>query len=206
MATFNGFTIIPLPANPPAPKSVEWVASNAVGSTTSPFTGQQQISNWNAAWPEISLSYASIPQSYGPGWAAFLMALQGSGNIFQFGDPRITKPQGSASGTPLVNGANQTGFTLATRGWTPSASGVLLPGDPIQIGFRLYWNMTVANANGSGDVTLNIWPNIRESPLDGTVIATSNTQGVWRLKQNAPKWTQSVAGIYSVTFEAREAI
>ncbi len=128
MATFNGFTIIPLPSLPPAPKSIEWRANNAVGVTTSPFTLQQQIQNWGNSCPEISLSYASIPQIYAPQWTAFEMALQGMGNIFQFGDPRLLKPQGSGVGSPLVNGANQTGYSLATRGWTPSANGVLLPG------------------------------------------------------------------------------
>jgi hypothetical protein len=206
MATFNGYTIIPLPSSPPAPRSIEWSAANIVGATASPFTGQQQIQNWGAGWPEISLSYASMGQSLGPAWTAFLMALQGAANIFQFGDPRITKPQGTGAGTPLVNGANQTGYTLATRGWTNNAVGVLLPGDPIQIGFRLYWNLTPANADSSGHSTLSIWPNIRESPLDGAVITLNNTQGVWRLNNNKPRWTQSPGGIYAVTFEAREAI
>lgn len=206
MATFNGFTIVTMPVLPTAPKSIEWGKSNKVGLTDSPFTGQQQIQDWNNSWPEISLSYAAIPELYGPQWDAFMMALRGSANIFQFGNPRILRPLGTGLGSPLVDGSSQTGYTLATKGWTASAQGVLLPGDPIQIGFRMYWVTATANASGAGKVTLSIWPNIRESPLDGTVINLQNTKGVWRLKSNNPKLTTTVGGIYSVTFEAREAI
>ena len=156
----------------------------------------------------MSLSYPPMNDATYQPWAAFLLALQGAANIFTFGDPRMTKPQGSGSGTPLVNGAGQTGFTLATRGWTASANGILLPGDYLQIGYRLYRYVGTSplNADGSGDASIAIWPNIRESPLDGTAISLNNTQGVWRLKNNVPKVEVSPGGIYLFTFEACEAI
>lgn len=208
MAVFNGVTIIPMPSTPPAPKHIEWSFENIVGRIVSPFTGQEQVQNWQASWPEASLSYPPMKNATFQPWAAFLMALQGAANILQFGDPLMTAPRGTGSGTPVVNGAGQTGYSISTRGWTASANGVLLPGDYLQIGFRLYRYVGTVplNANGSGVAIAAIWPNIRESPLDGTAISLNNTQGVWRMKNNAPKWAVSPGGIYLVTFEIKEFI
>jgi hypothetical protein len=205
LATFNGFTIIPLPTVPACPKSIEWATQNVVAMSRSPFTGQQQIYNWQSSWLEASLSYQPMTNVQFQPWGGFLMGMQGIANIFQFGDPNMLKPMGSGSGSPLVDGANQTGYSLATRGWTAFAAGVLLPGDWLQIGYRLYRNVGVVNADGSGHATLTIWPNIRESPLDGTVITLNNTQGVFRLKKNTPGWSVKPGPIYSVTFEITDA-
>lgn len=206
MATFNGFTIIPVPSTPPAPKSIEWSVPSIVSVTTSPFTAQQQIQDWQASWMELSLSYPPMSNDTAQAWISFIMLLRGSANIFQFGDPRMLAPRGSGLGTPLVDGGAQTGYSLATKGWTAGSAGVLLAGDWLQIGFRLYKNLVDANADGSGKATLSISPPIRESPLNNTAINLTNTKGVFRLKQNAQRWMQSTGGLYTLTFEAREAI
>lgn len=75
--------------------------------------------------------------------------------------------------------AAQTGYSLATKGWTAFAGGVLLPGDWLQTGYWLYRNLAVANADGSGHATRSIWPQIRESPNDGDTIVTSKHEGAF---------------------------
>jgi hypothetical protein len=82
-------------------------------------------------------------------------------------------------------------------------AGTLEPGDFIQIGFRLYRNLDIA---ASGSSTLNIWPQIRESPADGDTIITHNTQGLFRLKSNTRGWSLSEARVYGFQFEIREAL
>ena len=55
------------------------------------------------------------------------------------GDPKAKLTQRARrKGSPVVSGANQTGYSLVTRGWLPSTRSLLLPGDHIQIGYRLY--------------------------------------------------------------------
>jgi hypothetical protein len=206
MSTFNGWTIVTLPTFPPAPKTIEWQAQDTVAENTSPFSGQQQIYNWQASWLEASVTYQPMNNAQAQAWIAFLMALQGTANIFGLGDPLMAAPLGSGAGAPQVLGSSQTGYTLNTKGWTASAQGVLQPGDWLQLGLRLYRNLSVANADGSGDATLNIWPQIRESPVDGTNLVLNNTQGLFRLKSNQRKWSVNDAKIYGITFEMREAI
>jgi hypothetical protein len=206
MATFNGWTIIPMPTTPPAPASMEWTADDTVAVSISPFTKQQQVQDWQASGMEASVSMPPLTKAQAPAWIAWLMALHGQANVFQLGDPLAVAPQGSGLGTPLVNGSGQTGYTLALRGWAPSAAGVLLPGDWIQIGYRLYRNLQAANADGSGDLVLSIWPQLRESPADGTAVILNNTQGLWRLKENARKWSETASRTYGLEFSIIEAI
>jgi hypothetical protein len=134
------------------------------------------------------------------------MSLRGTLNVFQMGDPLRSTPQGTGAGSPEVNGANQVGYTLATKGWTASASGVLLPGDWLQIGYRLYNNLGIVNADGSGNATLSIWPQLRESPADSTTIVLNNTQGLFRLKANSRKYSMLANRTYGLQFDIREAL
>lgn len=205
MSTFNGFTIVTLPTKP-APSAVDFTASDIVAASISPFTGQFQVQNWQSAWLEATVSMPPMKDAQARGFVAFLLACNGMANVFQLGDPMRKAPLGSGAGSPAVNGANQTGFTLQTKGWTASAAGVLLPGDLLQIGFRLYTNLGVLNADGSGDAIASIWPNIRESPADGAGITLNNTLGIWRLKTNERKWSIKSARTYGIQFEIREAI
>jgi hypothetical protein len=205
MATFNGYTIVPVPSVPGS-RSVEFTATDAVGAVVSPFTGQQQIQSWQAAWLGATVSMPPMKDSLARAWVAFLLSCNGVQNIFQLGDPMRKAPQGSGAGAPVVNGSDQTGFTLATSGWTPSAAGVLLPGDCLQIGYRLYNNVYPVNADGSGEAIITIWPNLRESPADTTSIVLANTMGIWRLADNARHWSISAMKTYGVQFKIREAI
>ena len=102
--------------------------------------------------------------------------------------------------------AAQTGYSLATKGWTAFARGLLLPGDWLQTGYRLYRNLAVANADGSGHATRSIWPQIRESPNDGDTIVTSNTKGLFRLTGNLRKYSMLGNRPHSLQFDVRKPL
>ena len=50
MATFNGLEIVPLPASPAVPASIEFTAMDAVAVSTNPFAAQQQVQDGQASW------------------------------------------------------------------------------------------------------------------------------------------------------------
>lgn len=216
MPTFNGFNIL----NPPvtlspgsnsiiAPAQIEYRAYDAVSANTNPFTFQQQLYSWGNSVMEWGITMPDMTNSNAIQWAAWLMSLQGALNIFQLGDPRNTTVSGSGSvggGGPNVRFANQTGYSLTTKNWTFNATNVLLPGDWIQIGYRLYRVVAPVNADSIGNATISIWPNIRESPADNDSIILSNTKGMWRLKTSDRKWSISEMRTYGFTFDIREAI
>jgi len=206
MATFNGWTIVVPPASPAAPATIDFTLQDIVASVDNPFTGAQQFQDWQTSFIEASVSMPPLTAKQAPAWIAFLMSLRGSLNVFQLGDPLRTAPQGSGAGSPAVNGANQTGYSLLTKGWTASAAGVLLPGDWLQIGYRLYSNLAIVNADGSGGATLSIWPQLRESPADSDAIILNNTKGLFRLAANTRKFSEAANRTYGMQFEIREAL
>lgn len=194
MSTFLGWTIISMPTDPPAPRSIEWKASDVVAGNMSPFSLAQQTYNWQAGILRASLSYGLMTNKQSLAWSAFLSQAQGRSNIFQFGDPLNQSPQNLSASAGAVSGSGQTGYFLNT-----TSSG-LTPGDWIQIGLRLY---RVTSVSGGA---LGIWPQIRESPADGTSLVIANTKGIWRLTSNDRGWSVGVSKLYSVTFEIEEVI
>lgn len=107
-------------------------------------------------------------------WRAFFASLQGKKNTFFAYDPDYTTPRGVATGTPLVNGASQTGTSLITDGWTPSTTGILKAGDYFSVGGELKIVTQDTDSDGAGACTINFQPAIRNSPSDNASITTNN--------------------------------
>jgi len=84
MPTFEGRNIITIPAYPPAPQSIEVTAIDVVGQNVSPFTGQQQVYDWNASWLEASVTMPPMTDATAQAWVQFLKDLKGVANVFQF--------------------------------------------------------------------------------------------------------------------------
>jgi hypothetical protein len=137
---------------------------------------------------------------------AFLISLMGQKGTFYLGDPLAEQPRGVASGSPLVKGATQTGNELLTDGWDTSVTGILLAGDYIQIGQRLYKLLEDADSDGSGNATLQIFPRLAESPADNETIITDSCVGIFRLTDNiTPIYDLGIDRVYSIGFSCVEA-
>jgi hypothetical protein len=74
--------------------------------------------------------------------------------------------------------------SLATNGWAVSQTGVLLPGDKFQVGYRLYRVCEAVNSDESGNATIQVWPSLRETPDNGTPLILVNPVGLFRLASN----------------------
>jgi len=84
MSTFNGWTVITIPAYPPAPESIEFTLIDSVTLVRSPFTFSQQVYNWNASTLEASVTMPPLKLADAQNWFTFLQTLQGPLNVFQF--------------------------------------------------------------------------------------------------------------------------
>lgn len=123
------------------------------------------------AWG-LELRYGAMSRAtFAPLWA-FLLNQYGQAETFTVSLAAFT-PQGAATGTPLVNGGSQTGVLIATDGWTPSTL-VLKAGDWIQFENdpKVYSVISDVTANGSGEATIRIFPAIRATPPDNSIIYT----------------------------------
>jgi hypothetical protein len=151
----------------------------------SPFTGQQQIYQHPAQFLTCSIELPPMARADAADFAAAMLSLQGQLGTFYFGDPAWASPRGVATGTPQVNGNNQTGQDLNTKGWTTTVTNILRAGDWLQIGTgatrQLCMVLADANSNGSGHATVSLFPRIRTAFTNNTDIVTSNPTGVWRM-------------------------
>jgi hypothetical protein len=220
---FNGWKIVPMPSSP-KPSSIHFSMSDAVGETVSPFTRQTQEQEWpggdyweldiqlppltsrprsgsvyNAAWTQIGT------------WRGWLAALHGKANVFSVGDPLATAPTGSpgASVPVCVNSTSENQATASyiyTSGWVASTSGLLLPGDYIQLGKRLHVvaGVSSVDSDASGNATIEIWPSLRESAA-GVSIGLTNCTGLFRLADNKREFSENVTRLFGLTFKAIEA-
>ena len=183
---------------------VEFRMSNVVGVSTSPFTLQQQLVRHQGARWEVDVQVAEMERESAEQWIAALASLRGSWGTFRLGDPGGTAPRGTWAGTPLVKGAGQTGETLLLDGF--SAGATVKAGDYFQVGDRLH-KVLIDATESSGEITLDIWPRLRESPADNAPITTSNAKGLFRLSANQQAFTLTGSGLrYTVAFGGVEAI
>jgi hypothetical protein len=199
-----------LPVATKAIQSIEIRAVNAVAYARSPFTFAGQAFAYSGQMWTADVSLKPMKRADAEQWNAWLFSLRGQLGTFLMGDPMGATARGVATGTPLVNGASQTGGSLVIDGATNSTTGWLKAGDYIQLGSgsssRLHKVLADANSNGSGNVTLDIWPHIRVAPADNATVTVSNAKGLFRLSSNEQAFSINESAIYGMTFAAMEVV
>jgi hypothetical protein len=184
---------------------------NATSMTQSGFSFAQQVgANTGQRW-EAEITLPPMFDDDAEEWLAWLASMRGHLGTFTMGDPMRARPRGLAPQYTLndyfdVNGAGQTGSTLNIDGIRPSSEFVFMAGDYVQIGSgataRLHKVLQRVDSNGSGEATLDLWPNIRTAPADNDPVTFINPVGLWRLATNSIDWTINEASQYGLTFPA----
>lgn len=191
--------------------SVIMSLTRVVGRTDSPFTLETQAFKWQGEQWAIDFQMPPFTNKrIAKEWISFFLKLEGSFGYILMGDPSAKIPDGVATGTPLVDGINQTGNTLITKGWTNGVTNIMRQGDYFQLGTgtnsRLYMITQDTNSDSSGNATLSFVPALRSSPANNAPLVVSSAVGVFRLSDNNFSWTVSPGGIYRMGFQAVEVI
>jgi hypothetical protein len=209
LISLNGSTVsvVSIPLTPGL-ESIDWSGTTAAATVTSVFTGQTQVQQWPGA--DLWMGTATLPpmtQAQANPWKAALLQLQGMTNAFQLGDPMGITPKGHVQGTPVVDGSIAVvagGITLPTMGWTPSQSNLLMPGDYLQVGFRLHMVLDQVISDSSGKAVINIWPSLREVPLGGEAVGTNSPVGLFRLANSKVSWSTDATLLTHLSFQIKE--
>lgn len=164
------------------PATVDWQFATVSQAFPSPFTGSEQTASMPGAARWIAtLAFEKLTRLESRVLEAFLIKCNGNAGRFYLWNHARENPLGVATGTPLVDGAANYGGLVATRGWTPSVTGILLAGD--YIGFNNEVKMVLAdvNSDAAGKASISIGSNIRDIPADGAAITTVKPKGTFRL-------------------------
>lgn len=181
---------------------------HAVAVSESEFTfAQQTQEHQGTAW-EITATINLLDRDQAEEYNAFLIMLGGRKGVFTMSVPGSENPRGTITGTPLVNGENQTGQELVVDGLDVSTAGVLKTGDYFQLGSGL--NTTLhkillgVDSDENGEATILFAPKIITAPEDDAELTVVNPKGLFRLKSNLLPVSIKSPNIHSLSFSARE--
>jgi hypothetical protein len=154
------------------------------GLVSAGHTGKDQLRNvlqmgreWTETWGPIRVGTVNVDA-----FLAYVAWLYSTSQVFTI-DHLTTpgsgrSPNGAGGGTPLINGASQTGEDITTDGWSNSITGVAKGGDVLRIAglSPLYQVVIDANSNGSGQATIKLNPPIPAgySPADNAAITRAS--------------------------------
>jgi hypothetical protein len=138
---------------------------------------------------------------------AFVLAQRGQWDTFTAALPAHKLPQGVATGTPLVNGANQQGRSLSTRGWTAGLAGALKAGDFIGISgqTKVYMVTADVNADAFGLASVAIEPALLEVPVGGATLLVRNVPFTLALGADTLESGVAPGSIYNFSLQLVEA-
>lgn len=201
------------PTNVRQPAAVVLRPVNVIGMNRSPFSGSQQTVEYSGKWWEADIDLPPMRDDDSTDeWKAFLAKLNGRKGTFLMGDPSRALPKGSAAstpGTPVVNGADQTGHELDITGMPTSVTGYLKRGDYIQLGSgsasRLHILLDQLDTDSSGEGTAVIWPTLRTSPNNGATVTVIGARGLFRLTDNI-EWGMEPGTVFRMSFAALEVV
>ena len=187
----------------PRPQGMAWRLVMPAQTNVSDWTGRRQTLASGRGWWEAQITFPPIvgTASINP-WRSFIAKSRGSANDFQVRVDLAT-PQSSATATPLVNGAGQTGRTLNTDGW-PLSTTVLQAGQFVTINNQLLQLTENVTSNGSGVAVLTFEPPVRVSPADNATIEFKNPYCLMYLVEE-PTLSGEVGYVYSLSLNLRES-
>ena len=157
---------VTLPTSP-APRSITPRLITARAELRSAFGGSvQRINRLGSRWA-FDVDLPPMTHAAALDWVDLLTEADTA--ILNLPEPGITI---GSPGTPLVNGASQTGSSLVTDGWT---NGYVIPKGKwfsVSVSSLLYLYQTTAavTASGAGAATLTVRPMLRASPADNAAL------------------------------------
>lgn len=210
------------PGSPPSNFASIAAVGQRLDENAAPQDGRVLILNPQAYWALANgvsnLFTRSVAE---PALKGFLAAIA---NFEIYLDQNIqAQTVGNYGGVPLVNGANQTGSSLITNGWTASITGLLNVGDVFTIAgvyavnpqnylstgsLKNFTAVQIANSDSGGNSTISISPaitttgayqNVSNSPANGAPITVMGSATLSYFQNIA--FTRDAFGLVCVPME-----
>ena len=172
-------------------------ALNLVSNTkvmTSPFSGSTQTASRSGTRWHLQMVFKNLSGANRRTLQGFMAQMDGQGHRMSVYDHSHSYG-GTGNGSPLVNGASQTGNSVITDGWANSEI-VMLQGDEFGLGGELKMCTADVTSDGAGNATISFVPEIHTAPATNSAITISNPTGIFMLLAPENGWT-NVPGVFS---------
>ncbi len=139
---------------------------------------------------------------------AFIMKQRGQYETFTLVLPVLSTPQGAPAGTPLIRGADQTGRTVATDGWTGNVA-IFKAGDYIKFDHDKVYKVVAdvtSNASSSANTPITIEPALISSPADNSAITHTNVPFTVSLTAGVQEFATGTSGMFTYEVDFAEVI
>lgn len=159
---------------------------------------------------KIAVSYPPMTRDEFAPIFAFAVSQRGAFDTFTLTLPQHDTPRGTATGTPLVNGAHGRGaVSISTDGWTNNITGIMKAGDILKFASHSKVYMITADANSgptTGPATLLITPPLIESLADNEVITVNDVPFTVGFKNRPQEFKTKNPSISKFALDLEEAI
>jgi len=154
----------------------------------------------------FSLSWEILTRAQISPIDAFVESQRGQLGAFQIVIPGFSTSQGSWAGSPLVDGASQTGNTLNVKGLTAGQTGIVKAGDMFSVSGHAKVYMAVADANSTagGLAAISIEPKLITSPADNEALTTTAVPFTCALAGDLAEVPVRSPSLYSYSLEIIE--
>jgi len=186
-------------------REIDWIQIDAVGGSPSPYTFSEEVFEHAGKRWGIEVQLVAMKPADAAPWNAAFGSLRGRRGTFYFGPTAAQAQRGALSGTPLIKGASQTGGTILIDGCGNGVVNWIRKDDWLQIGTGLHQSLVDADSNGSGEVTLELWPGPRTAPADNAAVTVASPKGIFRLVSNERRFNITLAKMFGRSFAAYEA-
>ena len=138
---------------------------------------------------------------------AFVMAQRGRDESFTLTPPVISTGLGSPAGTPLVNGADQTGRSVVTDGWN-NAITIFKAGDYLKFANhdKVYTVSADVSSSGAGAATIAIEPALITSPANDSAITYSSVPFTVALRSGVQEFVTGTTGLFQYEIDFEEVL
>jgi len=135
---------------------------------------------------------------------AWAFGLLGRKGVFETTVPRYSKPLGKALGAPTVRANASAGNSIVQlQGFIGSVIGQLIAGDFIRFSNhnKVYQIQSDVNSNGSGQLTIQIMPQLTTDLPVSTSLIMNSVPFSFRLARDIQEFEASTSGSGFVTYE-----
>ena len=183
------------------------VSSNQSTFVSRSISGRRQSRQIGGQYWRLRASFPPMTRAQFAPIYAFVIAQRGRYESFSVIPAVISTGQGSPAGTPLVNGADQTGRTLITNGWSNSIV-IFKAGDYLKIAGndKVYMVTADKSSDGSGDATIAIEPALVASPADDAAITHSSVPFTVALRAGVQEFATGTTGLFQFEIDMEEVL